>query len=498
VLPLATAADAATPAAKTAASKIVRIATLYGNFDNYIYGNNHAAAYVTPKGTVLTAWLNNTPSGQAIMVGRKAKSGTRFTTHKLGTLALSGVPYLGRPGGGTALVAMVVDGNTQALDAWRSSNDGTSWTRMDLTALNGQLAAAGLWPAGGSVVDIGGATYAQVYATATSTSEIVTLPASLDSYTVVQSSPANSALSIAAGGGTVFSIQNAPTATIPFTAGTHDGSITFPCADNLVGNVQVVGTTSGAAAIATGCGAVYARSISPTGALGKAVKIAAAPGGKLANGYATGHVAVASIGGTAHVLFSDPSADLRMASTRNGTTWTVGKGLVPMVAGGGATDGGPIPALSGGTASWLVAETTTSATTAAVLAAPTSATYQPPSYPSKRGLGKSAHARLGSFAATAPVAFSHKQFKSGRDDAVSVHVHSALNDTITVNVTVEQVSSQTIEILYGSTATQKVKAGKAASITAKNYPSGSIGKKDRVLISVAGRTGVLTFTGTTT
>jgi hypothetical protein len=491
---LAGTAEASTPAPTTIAKS----------------GTSAPVIYVDGKGTTNVVWTANNSSGyQYTHYARKAPGAKRFTEVSLpGMPSTSGAPFIWSPSNGALEVIVTVNGPI-TLAAWRSSDDGASWTKLPATPLTASWGAGGLYLLSSQMFQSPGGPLD--YAGSTGyTGPIVQLNADLTAAPTVAT--ATSGLNIqqlgANAGGTVFMLGAAADSytapgTLPFQAGASTGQVTFPCGGTAAvagtSSAMAVGRSSAVVAFA-GCGHVWARTVSPAGAVGPLVSLGGSPGAN-ANGFGrngTAWVGVsAAPSGAFTAAWTVPGEDVQVGRSGDGAHWKTSSRLVPAIEPGQSLYAKPSLALGAG--GWLGLDPQLSGESSRLEAIALSSSYAPPKSPSARGIAAPRRGRLASLAVVAPGRISHKSFdKTGK---VTLELVDALGGKFTISVGASRVAGTITTDLCSDSLTVRLKPGRARTVTMPCSAGGfvfgggavsrlpSTRKGDTVAFSATGRSG---------
>jgi hypothetical protein len=400
---------------------------------------------------------------------------------------------------------LVTTYNSSSLFAFQSTNDGASWKVLDTTALNTAIKNAGWYiysdelfnAPGGPIVYAGSdgqqGPIVQLNDALTTATQIGTDVGALEAHQLAR----------AKSGALFITGYSSTPNVVPFQAGAHTGTVTFPsCAiQSDVGNLAA--GSSNAVVVETGCGHVWARSISATGVVGSLktlgrVQISAAstfsPWAQV-NGDRSGHYTA---------VWDREGGDLGVAHSSSGSTWKAATRSVPTA--GVVQPYGIGRTVSSGAATWYaesaeVRNASTGVYSNILRAVSLSDTYKAPKYPSHTGIAHAKHGRLGSLAVTVSGKVKTKTFrKTGK---LKVRIVGAMSDKVTVEITDTKTSGQTVTYNCSGEVTKAIKAGHARTISATCQGSSiSVGgggasyvldvhKGDDLTYQFTGRNGVL-------
>ncbi len=465
--------------------------------------------FVDPRGTANVLWTATGHGGLPITrYARRPAGATKFTTVAIpGMPSTSGQPFIYAPSSGTLEVIVTVNGPLD-LAAWISHNDGVSWSQVPTTPLmkwGGQgfyLQAPLLHAASGGPFQYAGSDgaagpYVQLNESLSQATQIGT-----DTSAMI---PAHLARSRS---GTIFllgppaDVYTNP-GTLPFQAGSATGTVTFPCPASAAktGTELAMAAGSSQAVVAfAGCGKVWTRTISATGAVGRLVTVGHSPGtdasGYNRNGQAWVDVQSAT-NGAFTLAFTVPGNDVQVGHSSNGEHWSLARGLVPDIVGTSNTlvTG---RALATGNPTWLGFSIDAGSQTYRSEVVSLSDTYRQPSPPRGSGI----KAVLSSLAVTAPGRISHASFS--RNAQTTLKVVDAFGGKVTVSVLVSRPTKQTTYDLCSGSGVVRLSAGKVKTVT---IPCGSgtivigggggvsrgvaVKKGDSVQFTIFGRTGPL-------
>jgi hypothetical protein len=398
----------------------------------------------------------------AVRYARKPKGAKHFTQ-----VALTGIfdpqnplIYQVSPGVLEILVngfASSASGAAEGAFAWRSANDGKTWTVINGTDLNtATLRSENVYIYEQNMVAAPGGPI--VYAGPDGTTgSIVQIKNDLSGYTtlvplkvpIVRNSLARSSA------GTVFVLgdNSTPTA-MPYQAGNTTGSMPLPtCADGL-NQIKLMAGRSVAVVAMSGCGHTWVRTISPSGTLGKLVNLGAATSDE------PWVSPVAGSNGEFTVAWIEPGGDMGVSRSSNGAKWTASRGAVPisMIGSQGTISTGVSSWYSFGKGSDPSYQVPTR-----VLALPLSDTYRTPKPPSAHGISHPRRGHFGSLAVTVPGKIALKHFrKTGK---VTIRLVDAVTTRIPASVTVTRTKGDTTYDICGGGLSPKLKAGHAKTIT---------------------------------
>jgi hypothetical protein len=212
-----------------------------------------------------------------------------------------------------------------------------------------------------------------------------------------------------------------------------------------------------------GCGHVWTRTISATGAVGPLTAIGPSP---LSGRTYFGRPAVRLVADrnddftAAYVV---PGDDIGVSHSSDGSHWKRASGLIPVASSFDELDGS-ISGLSTGSATWLGWDNAITDQEYAIEAIRVSDTYRPPSPPSGRGIAGPRHATLGSLGATVTGRLPVKGFSAKPE--FTVRVVDALPDTVSASIGVSRtVGTTTYDYCGGSSGQVKLKPGKVKTFT---------------------------------
>jgi hypothetical protein len=246
-----------------------------------------------------------------------------------------------------------------------------------------------------------------------------------------------------------------------------------------------------------GCGHVWTRTITPSGAVGALVSIGSGPtadaSGNGTNGSAWVGL-IAATNGTFTAAYTVPGDDLGVVHSSDGSHWKAAPGLVP-VQGADPIYGTSSRSLSQGVASLFGFSPQETNQNYLILLMALSVTYRPPAAPSARGIAHPRKATLGSLAVTAPGAIAGKSFeKTGKTTA---KVLDALGGTVTAAITVYYVQGQSVYDVCSGSSVARLSPGKvrALAIPCSNGAIVIGGVVSTLPVVKRGYDATLTFTG---
>jgi hypothetical protein len=399
----------------------------------------------------------------AVAYARKAKGAKHFTQVKLTGIFDPQNPliYQVSPGVLQILVngfASSAAGASEGAFAWRSANDGKTWTVIDGTDLSSAtLHGENIYINEQAMIAAPGGPI--VYAGPDGvTGPIVQIKNDLSGYTTIAPLKVDILKNLLArsSAGTVFILGAGSTdASMTYQAGNNTGQMTVPsCAAGVVDVTKLAAGRSVAVVAMSGCGHTWARTISPSGTLGKLVNLGPATTSE------PGVSVVAASDGHFTVAWTVPGGDLGVSHSSNGSKWTASRGAVPIATYG---TGGTI---STGVATWYSFGTGSDRTYQVanrVRALPLSETYRTPKPPSAHGIRAPRRAHFGSLAVTVPGKIAMKHFrKTGK---VTIRLVDALTTRIPVSVSVTRTRGDTTYDIGSGGLTPKLTAGRAKTIT---------------------------------
>jgi hypothetical protein len=397
----------------------------------------------------------------------------------------------------------VISDVTQTMYAWRSTDDGASWTSVDVSGLNAQR-AMGVYVYTAALVDAPGGPI-QYAGSDGSNGPVIQLNPNLDGVTTLTS--ATQSESVATVGrssdGTVFILGYPTSAGLPFEVGAAHGAITFPACPDATqpGNPVMAAGKSIAVVADSGCGHIWTRTLGADGSVGPVVTLGSTSLSSRGLDRNIPVDVVAGPDGTFTAAYVDESGDLRVATSTDGSRWTTGKGSVPIASSNSTS--GIFGRISRGAPTWYGGAVGTGAERLTVRATPLSARYRAPSPPTSHGIPHPRHATLGSLAATVPGRLPLKSFR--KNGIVSLNLLATIPDTVTVSVSVGRKSATQNLLLCSASGKAKLATGKTRSLKL-GCGSGQIviggtatrgvdaKKGDTVTFTFAGRNGELTAT----
>jgi hypothetical protein len=420
---------------------------------------------VDRRGTVNAVWVGVAGTRYVVDYARKTAKAKAFTHVKLPDTAAaekvgSDKPAIFQTSSG-ALEIFIGDFGG-GFYAWRSTNDGVSWKTLSTRALapfevNGTAEAKGLYLASSAMASAPGGPIVYAGNNGDPAAEIVQLKSDLSGVTQIGTNSAGlgSPELARALNGTTYLLGQASTTALTYQAGTHSGTITFPCATGYGSQVSagngsqtLAAGRSVAVAAFSGCKHVWVRTISPSGAVGPLTTIGAAP-------PSTANVSWVAVAADSHgaftAAFTVAGGDLAVAHSTNGSRWTVAPGFVP-VAGGALTTSQESASISAGESTWYTADGQ---------GLKLSDTYRTPPAPSPAGVPDPRTARIGSLVAVVPRQVALKSFRKTGETTVSVE--DAIAGPVTVAIADSRTSGQdTIDVCQGGiTKPSKLKAYKS-------------------------------------
>ncbi len=498
-------AGAALASAKTASRGTTPPLTIGRPHSGYTV---NAQLLVDSKGTVNAVWKGVRGTHFLVDYARKTVKAKSFSHVALpdaeNAAASNDSPVIWAPSRG---VLEIFDGDFDSgFDAWRSTDDGKSWKSMNTSALNAldpqgvYVSSSGMFPAPGGPLFFAGtdgdttAPIAQLKADLSGITKVATIPIAVSSPEMAKALDGTPYLF-----GTVGSVMT-------YQAGTHTGSVTFPCASGFgsmpggaTHETLAAGRSIAVVAFA-GCGHVWIRTITPTGVLGPLTKIGTGPKPVSSSGTVSSPgswVAVsADSKGNFTAAFAVGGEDLGVAHSSDGVHWKLAPGLVP-TAGGVLSPTEATGTLSAGTTSWYSSGGGGISLTD---------TYKPPAVPSAAGIADPLAGRIGSLAAVVPRVLPLSTWhKTG---LTSIKVVDAIAGPVTVSLLDDRVTGenttdvcdgtskptrlapdqvQTIKLSCGSSAVTIGGSGTASTEIAAD-------KGDLVTFTITDRMQVLTLT----
>jgi hypothetical protein len=469
--------------------------------------------FFDPTGTTNVLW---TATGQGNLpftrYARRPAGATKFTTVAIpGMPSTSGQSFIYAPSSGTLEVIVTVNGPLD-LAAWISHNDGVSWSQVPTTPLmkwgsgGFYLQAALLHAAPGGPFQYAGSDgeagpYVQLNESLSQATQIGTDTSALITTHLARSRS-----------GTIFvlgppaDVYTNP-GTLPFQAGLATGTLAFPCVASAAKtgtSVAIAAGSSQAVVAFAGCGEVWTRTISATGAVGGLVTVGHSPGTD-ASGYnrnGDSWVGVESASNGAFTLaFTVPGDDVQVAHSSNGAHWSLARGLVPDIVG---TTSNLVTgrSIATGNPTWLGFSVDAGSQTVRSEVTSLSDTYRQPSAPRGHGISSPIKAVLSSLAVTAPGRIPHGSFS--RSAQTTLQVVDAFGGKVTVSILVSRPTHQTTYDLCQGSAVVRLSPGKVKTAT---IPCGSgsivigggggvsrgvaVKKGDSVQFTITGRTGPL-------
>jgi hypothetical protein len=421
---------------------------------------------VDSKGTVSLAWTAANSHGQTmIQYARRPKGSKRFTKVTLPRIADTNDPFIYEASPGVLQIIATQESGSFPQVAWRSTNEGKSWTIVNTDALNTAMKSAGLFPLSEGLTETSGGPAEYASDDFDPTGVAIQYNASLTKATTIATN--TQGLNFPQVGRTaagVTYLMDTPSNTFTtdeFKVGSHTGQLSFPTCTNTASRPQLAVGHSGAVAAFSGCGHTYARTISTAGKVGPLVKVGPAFNGVGASGGPWLDL-VADRSGHYTMAFTVSGGDLQIAHSANGSHWaTTAARLVPTATGLNYQSNG---AVSIGAATWYAETVSIPLTTNDdIEATALAATYRVPKPPSAHGIAHPRRGRLGSLAAVVPGSLSARKLEhSGR---VKVRVVDSLSTTISVSVTFESVSGETVTDGCNTGASVRLKGGHAKLVT---------------------------------
>jgi hypothetical protein len=469
--------------------------------------------YVTPysfvdsKGTVHVAWYDSNASGtvETIRYARKAAKATKFTAISIpgAPNGVTSAPYIYQPSAGVLRMIAAVSGSWN-IYAWQSTNDGLTWTEMDTSALSADSYPG---PGGSSPLyllsNFTDAPGGPIELAGNGDTSIVQLNSKLTDYTTLGSVPGGYPITGIARshGGTLFSIGGGGGGpSFAYTAGATAGTISFPCSD-MYDQPQIAGGASGAVVVAAGCGKAWSRTISSGGALGKLTTLGAAPNSGLPTRPSSADPSISLVArpaGGFTVGFTDPSGDLRVATSTTGVKWSVSKKLVPDANAFALAEGGVVGGVAHGAATWFAYVTATSNNnTHGLRAIALSSAYTPRAHPSTKGLLGGKGAVLGSLGVAVPGKVAPGPFKKTYRASITVRIAGAIPDRVAITIDINRSlgGGSILELASGYVPAASIKAGQTRTlkipVQAEELPKAG----DAVVYTFSGRNGTITLTG---
>jgi hypothetical protein len=453
---------------------------------------------VDTTGTVNVVWTAVAPSTGYTLVryAREPKGAKRFTQVALPKVADDANPFIYEAAPGVLQIIVTQNSGEFAQIGFRSTNDGKSWKTMNTAALNDpSLRASGVYLNSAYLVETSGGPAEYAGDDGDPAGQVVQFNENLTKVTTIATNPQS--LNFPHVGRTASGVTflmdtpfNTETTDV-FTVGSHSGQVVFPaCASTENRPVLAVGH-SNAVAVYSGCGRVYARSISTSGKVGKLIRLGSSPA-RAAGVAGTATVSVvADRSGHFTAAYDVPGGDLQVAHSTNGARWTTSAPRSVPISNG--FDYGVNGAVSGGAATWYATATMNlTANNYTVAAIPLSATYRPPSAPSAHGIAHPRRGHLGSLAVVVPGKVSMKLIrKSGR---IKITLVDALKTTIPVSVYVTQSSANTVLYICQADSNVALKAGHARTVTEVCSGGGTTVGALRPLHAAAKKKTVATFT----
>jgi hypothetical protein len=407
----------------------------------------------------------------SVRYARKPKGAKSFSQVELKGVFDPETPLLYQISPG--VLQILVDGSAssggqEGTFAWRSTDDGKSWTVINGSALStADLHNQGIYIYEQSMVVAPGGpiTYA---GSDGSSGPIVQVKNDLSGYTMIgtiDASLANGRTQLARStSGAIFVATLGTTASsVAYQAGSKVGQISFPSCTSPDISFSLAAGRSGAVLAATDCGRSWVRTISPAGKLGKLVTLGNAPADSAwvsATAASNGHFTVAWV---------ESSGDLGVSRSSSGSTWKASRGAVPIAEDGA---GGTI---SAGAQSWYLFQAGSDPSYqdvgSQVRAIPLSETYLSPKPPSAAGIHAPRRGHLGSLAGTAPGKVALKHWRS--TGKVIVRVIDALSTKVTVGVSDTRVKKGTTYDICSGGKTVKLAANTPKTV-ALTCSSGAI------------------------
>jgi hypothetical protein len=390
---------------------------------------------VDSHGTVNAVWQGTSGSHYVAKYARKTAKASSFTQVALPDgatpAASNNNPFIFQLSSG--VLEIFVGNFDSGFAAWRSTNDGASWTTMDTTALNAfspqgiYLASSGMAQApGGPVLYAGNdgdpaAEIVQMKSDFSGVTQIATNTAGFDYPELARALD-----------GTLYMVGGAGSSdAITYQVGSATGTVTFPCATgygltpNADNGTETLAAGRSVAIVAfAGCKHVWTRTITPGGVVGPLTTIGSSPRIATSGVAFTGSpwVAVsADTRGGFTAAFVVPGGDLAVAHSSDGSHWTTAPGFVP-VANWVTPDSRSY--LSAGATTWYTSDGE---------GLPLSDTYKQPPAPPASGVADPGKVhRLGSLAAVVPRAVALKSFR--HDGETTMSVVDAIGGPVTVSV----------------------------------------------------------------
>jgi hypothetical protein len=345
--------------------------------------------------------------------------------------AATASPFIFEPSSG--VLEIFVGDFDSGFAAWRSTDDGASWTTMDTTALNA-LDPAGIYIVSSGMTQAPGGPIIYAGDDGDPTAEIVQLKSDLSGVKQIATNTAafNYPELARALDGTTYMVGGAGSSdAITYQVGSASGTVSFPCtigygltpeAEN--GTQTVAAGRSLAIVAFAGCGHVWTRTITPGGVVGPLTTIGSSPrpAASGANPIGQPWVAVsADTSGSFTAAFVVPGGDVAVAHSSNGSHWTTAPGFLPIQNWVSADSKS---SLSAGATTWYTADG---------MGLPLSDTYREPPAPSTSGVADPGKVhRIGSLAAIVPRAVSLKSFRANGEMTMSVV--DAIAGPVTVSV----------------------------------------------------------------